>query len=181
MNIIDNFLPPSLHANIKHELLNDFFPWYFNCSIANKNDIPHSFQFTHNFYSDDMVNSDWYKTVHPVLYIIEEKLKVKLKGALRIKANLNTQNTLLNPKDNIHQDTPEACNNTKFMTLLYYVNDSDGDTLIFDDDKKTIVNSITPQENKAVWFESKKWHCSSPPIENKRRIVINFIVEVDNA
>ena len=179
MNIIDNFLPPSLHAIIKQELLNDFFPWYFNCSIAYKNDIPHSFQFTHNFYSDDAVNSDWYKTVQPILFIIEEKLNVKLKRVLRIKANLNTQNPLLNPKDNIHQDLPEECGDAKFMTLLYYVNDSDGDTLIFDDDKETITNKITPQDNKAVWFDSKIWHASSPPVENKRRVVINLIVEVE--
>jgi hypothetical protein len=110
------------------------------------------------------------------LYVAELKLKEKIKGIVRIKANLNSQNSLTNPVDNIHQDIIADGN---FMSLLYYVMDSDGDTLFFDDDKKTVVDRITPQENKAVWFDSKTWHCSSPPIENKRRVVINFILEVE--
>jgi hypothetical protein len=179
LKVIENFLPPSLCEIVKQELLNDFFPWYFNDTIAYKNYIPYSFQFTHNFYSNDTVNSDWYRTAQSVLFIIEEKLNVRIKRVIRIKANLNTQNPLLNPIDNIHQDLPEESGNAKFMTLLYYVNDRDGDTLIFDDDKENISNRITPQENKALWFESQSWHCSSPPIENKRRVVINFILEVE--
>lgn len=178
MIILDNFLPPSLHEIIKSELTSEFFPWYFNDSIAYENSSGNNFQFTHTFYADQTPKSNWFGTVQAMIFVLESKLNVKLKGILRIKANLNPQNPLLDPLENVHQD----CTGNNFMTLLYYVNDSDGDTLIFDDDRKTIVDRITPQENKAIWFDSKIWHTSSPPIKNKnkRRIVINFILEVED-
>jgi hypothetical protein len=176
MKIIENFLPPSLFENIKPELLGSNFPWYFNDSITYNKPTGNDFQFTHIFYRDQKQQSNFYSLVHSFLYVAELKLKENIKGIVRIKANLNSQNSLINPVDNIHQDMTADGN---FMSLLYYVMDSDGDTLFFDDDKKTVVDRITPQENKAVWFDSKMWHASSPPIENKRRVVINFILEVE--
>lgn len=175
MKIIENFLPPSLLKNVKSEILGDNFSWYFNDSIAYDDTSKNNFQFTHTFYKDQKQQSNWYALVHSFLYVVELKFQKNLKGIVRIKANLNPQNPLIDPLNNIHQDMPDG----NFMTLLYYVNDSDGDTLMFDQDKKTIINRITPEENKAIWFESKNWHCSSPPVKNKRRVVINFILELE--
>lgn len=182
MNVIDDFLPPSLHNIVKEEVLGGSFPWFFRHTVAySDKDLPHNFQFTHSFYRDDRVNSDWYRVVEPMMFILEEKLKIKLKQINRIKANLTTQNPLLDPKVNIHQDLPtKECGENKYMTLLYYVNDSDGDTLFSDETKQNIIDRVTPKENRAVWFDSRLWHASSPPVENKRRVVINFILEIED-
>jgi hypothetical protein len=175
MKIIENFLPHSLHKIIQQELLGESFPWYFNNSIAYENQSGSNFQFTHTFYRDQNPISNWFNVVQSMMFILETQCNYKLNGILRIKANLNTQNPLLNASDNAHQDSKDP----RFMTMLYYVNDSDGDTLFFDDSKTNIINRVTPKENTAVIFKSNLWHASSAPIENKRRVVINFILEVE--
>jgi hypothetical protein len=45
-------------------------------------------------------------------------------------------------------------------------------------DQPSIIDTVS-EANSAVWFDSKTWHKSSPPITNKQRVVINFILEVE--
>ena len=69
-------------------------------------------------------------------------------------------------------------------TLLYYVNDSDGDTFVFNEkynpenpviDKVTISNRYSPKKGTAVLFDSNLYHAGSNPILSIDRIAINFI------
>ena len=67
------------------------------------------------------------------------------------------------------------------MTAIYYVNDSDGDTLIFENDYTgedpgplRILKRVTPKAGTLIIFPSKLYHASSSPTKGKRS-VINFI------
>jgi hypothetical protein len=68
-------------------------------------------------------------------------------------------------------------------TLLYYVNDSDGDTFFFNNIDKEYLETfdlelkekISPARGKAVMFSSNQFHASSNPVLTKRRIVINIV------
>ena len=71
-------------------------------------------------------------------------------------------------KDIIHVDTI-----TPHWVCLYYVCDSDGDTILYKDDYKTELKRITPKKNRIVFFEGSIPHCSTPP-SNNHRIIINF-------
>ena len=62
--------------------------------------------------------------------------------------------------------------NYPHWVLLYYVNDSDGDTILFND-KEEEIQRITPQKGKAVFFNGEIKHCASQPVKNHRS-VINF-------
>ena len=66
-----------------------------------------------------------------------------------------------------------------FCSLLYYVNDSDGDTKFFDNDYNQI-QSVTPKKGRSVFFNSNLLHAGSNPIKNDVRIVVNSILEVEN-
>ena len=57
--------------------------------------------------------------------------------------------------------------------MIYYINDSDGDTFL----NKTETKRITPKANSAVIFPSNLWHASSNPTKGKR-IVINYVAEL---
>ena len=65
-----------------------------------------------------------------------------------------------------------------FVSLIYYVKDSDGDTVLYKDDKKTEQMRIQPKANRAVIFDSRIWHTGELPVKNQTRIVINYIFEV---
>ena len=172
--IIQNFAPEILANEIKSILCGDNFAWFYNNNVGNTLFIE-SFQFTHTFIRDGQQTSDAIGLVKPLVYLAEMHTGQKVKGINRIKANLRVASNIPDSMDEIHQDMP----NGNYKTLLYYVNDSDGDTEFYADDKKTLVESVTPKANSAVWFDSKTWHKSSPPVTSKTRVVINFILEVE--
>ena len=64
------------------------------------------------------------------------------------------------------------------INIIYFVNDSDGDTFIFDGDplSLTIKQRITPKANSILIFDGDFYHASSNPIKSNRRIVINTTV-----
>ena len=78
-----------------------------------------------------------------------------------------------------HIDVPDA----NFKSLLYYVNDSDGDTFVFNEtfhDRKdlTIRKRVSPKKGRAVVIDSNTWHASSNPRNHANRIVLNLIFSV---
>ena len=93
---------------------------------------------------------------------------------IRIKANLNSNKT--GYKKSSHQPIHNDTHLTGFKSLIYYVNDSDGDTIFFNDNLKEI-KRVNPKKGKAVLFDSNILHCGSNPINTLNRVVINFIFE----
>ena len=91
----------------------------------------------------------------------------------RIKINLTTNAKLTENEKalGLHCDRKED----NFISLLYYISDSDGDTLIKEKNKDVF---ISPKKNKEVWFKSNTLHRAGRPEINKRRLVINFILEI---
>lgn len=59
---------------------------------------------------------------------------------------------------------------------IYYANDSDGDTILFDDDGN-IEAEVTPSAGHLVRMDSRQWHCQTTPIRTERRFVINLNFE----
>lgn len=64
--------------------------------------------------------------------------------------------------------------------LLYYINDSDGDTFLFNErkgedfNKFTEMAKVTPKAGSAVLFDGSYFHSASNPINNNKRLAINF-------
>ena len=77
----------------------------------------------------------------------------------------------------------------EWITGIYYVNDSDGDTLIFNEEEKdidekgnnnlTILERISPKKGRLVLFNGKKIHAGAHPVKCNNRIVINFNYRLD--
>jgi 2OG-Fe(II) oxygenase superfamily len=102
----------------------------------------------------------------------------------RIKTNTLFKDTNF-PKD--FYNTPHIDHHdSQTKTLLYYVNDSDGDTIIFNERYQeinrptdlTIKYRCTPRKGTALLFDSNLFHCGSPPLVTDRRVVINFIFNI---
>lgn len=66
--------------------------------------------------------------------------------------------------------------------VIYYVNDSDGDTVIFNEiadsesvpTNLSINRTISPKVGRAVIFNGLMYHCVTPPKNSKSRIVVNM-------
>ena len=71
-------------------------------------------------------------------------------------------------EEKIHTDL-----NFPHWVCLYYVNDSDGDTILYKDDEKTEIKRISPKKGRIVFFDGSIKHCGSFPSKNYRSI-INF-------
>ena len=130
-------------------------------------------QFTHVFYIQESGSiSDHTSKVENVLKYIDTNTKELYVD--RIKSNLNVNLTDYK-KENYqppHKDSPLEI----FKSLLYYVNDSDGDTYFFDRNMN-IVDAVSPKKNRAILFSSNILHAGSNPIRSNKRIVINIIFE----
>lgn len=172
--IIENILPNRLQKEIYDLITGFYFAWFYNDTSTINNDS--LFQFTHTFYIDNQINSDKYNLIIPILWFFEKETNIKIKSVLRIKANLNTKYVMneKNKIDAIHKDIEKS----NYLSLIYYVNDSDGDTLIYNDNGK-IEHKITPKQNSLIYFNSNKNHAGIFPINNKKRIIINFVVEIE--
>jgi hypothetical protein len=172
--LIQNLLPDFLRQNIYDDLNSTFFPWYWQ-ETANYKDKKNEdlFQFTHTMYVNNEKNSDKLDLILPIIWFFQKETNIKIKSIFRVKANLTTRYNMSEKDvyDSIHIDH-ESDN---YLSLIYYVNDSDGNTIIYNENK----DEITPKANNLYYFKSNTKHSALYPKENKKRIVINFILEIE--
>lgn len=84
--------------------------------------------------------------------------------------------------DNIHIDI-----GYEHLVCLYYVNDTDGDTFLFNRTKKDgpiqkdktpeILKRVSPKKGRAILFDGSRYHSSSGPTKDIR-VIINFNVKI---
>lgn len=170
------------------------FPWYYQPDIAFLHFKDHiinpyvqpSYGFSHTVWDTDHGKvSDVLPLVAPIVESFQEKSAIKIANFLRIKINLLTP---------IVNNTPEKYNGahidrfTPHQTLIYYLNDSDGDTVVFDKtysagrdyvkdstDILPIKQRITPKANSLLHLQNGfTYHSSSNPITYNKRITINI-------
>ncbi len=190
--IIDNFLTPSYRNLLENILTDSTFPWYLfpetsaerysNGIIGTDNHTKDNPQFVHVAFFHKK-NSDLYDHTFPVVMFLEQHTgRTFFNRLIRIKANLLYKNETypLDFYNTPHHDLPGEEGGE---TLLYYVNDSDGDTFIFKEETfdpnvkptLTIDNRVSPKKGRAVLFNSNILHAGSPPTKSSLRIVLNFV------
>jgi len=195
--IIENLIPTSFQNDIEKELLKTgYFPWYFNPSTVDSsktysyNGIGHmenavdNPQLYHLIINKEtgITPSNYYNLIYPIFYFLEERTGLSIKDVTRIKANLlmpvnGSVGGVHHP--HIDQETPET------KTLIYYVKDSDGDTITYNEyydgtkqNKFTIEKQVTPKKGTAVLLDTMRFHSSSLPIKYDSRCVINFVFKI---
>ena len=74
-------------------------------------------------------------------------------------------------------DTPhiDILDRSDFFVVLYYVCDSDGDTIIYNErkesDQYTIKQRVSPKQGRVVIFDGRLYHTAEQPLNNTRCIV----------
>jgi hypothetical protein len=173
IKVIKNFLSKEKANILEQDFMGHHIPWFWNDTTTNVNDKTKYNtkntidlgQFVHSIKSEEMTSSifeGFKKVVNNINY----------DNLIRIKANLNSNKT--GYKKSSHQPIHNDTHFIGYKSLIYYVNDSDGDTIFFNDNLKEI-KRVNPKKGKAVLFDSNILHCGSNPINTLNRVVINFI------
>lgn len=187
---VDNAIPKSYQDDIEQIVLE--IPYYYSRNtsyspsdplynewMAVSGDIMDNGQFTHAVLDEGVVASNLNGFFTPLIYMFAEKANIKVSKITRIKVNLMLKDSNFTDKNYNH---PHSDGGSGDKVFLYYVNDSDGDTFLFEEfdngrsipDKFTIAKKVSPVKGTGVFFDTKRFHASSNPSINKDRFVINF-------
>ena len=185
IKILDNIIPKKEQEFIKNTLHDQNFNWFYVSDITNTLDNKKQQRpgLAHWYMKDGNINSQWYNIVTKISDNVNKKLKKKLKPVqVRSFLQLSLNKKFLG-KEKI--DTPHIDLTIPHTVYLYYVNDCDGDTVLYNyksengkedipyfEDVK-IIKRVTPKQGRVVVFDGMTWHSSSQPTKGTRTI-INF-------
>ena len=108
-----------------------------------------------------------------------KKINIKNVDVLQGRSFLSTPTNI--PKDDV--DTPHVDMVAPHFVMLYYVCDSDGDTIIYNEKTKfddcipdpkmnyTIKKKVSPKQGRVVLFNGIHYHTAEQPNHNLRCIV----------
>ena len=153
------------------------FPWFYHNGTtrsgfdADENEAD-SLQFVHNFVVDGRLNSPHFQ---PILELMRWD---RIVADLNIPEGINRMKANLIPRQHASFEHPPHVDfEGPHVVLLYYINDSDGDTIFYDrdgDGEFTPVARETPAKGDLLVFDGSIYHSSSSPSKSKCRAVINF-------
>lgn len=189
MEIFDDIIPPSVFRRVQKEILSNTFPWFYGRVTSYNLGLDNLFLYSwnHPMLEDGNVQSPRAELMETVILNALEKAGQNPKQIHRIRLVLNT----VSDKPyltGVHTDL-------KFphKTALIYLNDSDGDTIIYNEkydttsglssidyyetmlkDNLTIFGTVSPKENRMVCFDGLQYHTGTTPVKTARRIAFNI-------
>lgn len=201
--LIENVIPASFQqATIERIQGDNHFPWFLLHRIGHPD---HYSLGTTSAYVDPNITDDaglfhmafdgnfvspHYDFFRTILEFFAEKSGIKIGRMLRVRLRYthksvgHTESKYAPPHVDFYSSSP-------YSTFIYYVNDSDGDTIIFDkifDSDKEQYNPafseplpellrVTPRQGSGLFFNGHRYHAGNYPTKNSSRIVINFDFE----
>jgi hypothetical protein len=195
--VIDNSIPFHFQESLKALVLNPDFPWsyaeFFSSDgiknspqrtkfVSNGIDFVRGYGFNHHLYfyqnEKEGVKSPFFDAFYPVVYSWMDHTDIV--KVIRMNLRLTTKIS-----NEIVTDEPHVDYSDKgIRTVVYYLFDTDGDTLFFnrkfqqgDPGREKIeidvAHSITPKQGRAVFFDSDTYHSASHPSLTNNRITLN--------
>jgi hypothetical protein len=188
--IYDKVIPQGYADQIEADLKRVQFPWHYIDDVTNKAYGSNS-GFVHMAIDFGSEPSEWYPFIKPIVYHIEEVTGHKIEQLLRIRVGLLTRTS----ESDYDFNTPHVDFLLPHMTACYYVNETDGDTVVFNETVAdaaidnlteqavldyvaktdfTIDTRISPKKGRLCVFDGLQFHASSKPKQHDRRMVITI-------
>lgn len=188
MNIIEHQenIMDQKHINMLCDHMSTLtFPWFILPRTGNYNQPESSyslddnkFSFAHTLVNERNVNSSEIWKFDKLLHELYKRFNIdhKIYNIDRIRLGLITKvsDVSLEHEKHIDFDHPHK-------TLLFYFNDSTGNTKFYSRDisDNNVSREIQPKSNNAYLFDGTIYHSSSTPYTNNFRFVLNInIVEI---
>jgi len=178
---------------LNNVIQNKFFHWFYidktsgtdgpdnNDFFIDSNTEDRPF-FVHFIYGEEegITSPGTIHLVKNLVYKFTKDFKIPFKKVLRAKLNLSLSQNGFN--DN-NYCIPHVDYVKPHKVLLFYLNDSDGDTVMFNEtypnkfDKLTEHKRISPMQYRVLNFDGFQWHANYNPVKSKFRIVLNVDYE----
>jgi len=201
---ISNFLSENLNDYYNGLVFNAEFPWYYSSEITNapvtfslsRESFPFDYRqtgFHHTPFVKYAPTSQAFPYFSHLSKLVEEQLPENPLGhewsLYRVRCGFNIPPNPQNKYEDVEHNTPHVDHDNKVVTgktytCLYYLNDTDGDTFIFNEKvppapapwppKFTIKHRVNPTRNKLLIFDGDYFHASSSPRKHNSRVVLTF-------
>lgn len=194
IHVIDNFLPEREFLELQKSVMSVNFPWFYceHVSLAPEDNViedalaVETDGFHHIFYDKEYsVKSFTYEYLTAFLNRLTDTLGFSSDHLIRIRSSLKS------PKIGFTEENYNLPHVDYFFpheTMIYYLNDSDGDTRIFNEEflhttgnfgighhtTFTTKHRVTPKANRLLWINGFRYHTASNPIDSKRRVILNI-------
>ena len=165
IKIEKNFLPPIFYNKLKSIIISNTFPWYYLPKTVKYSD--NNFMFNHTLLCFDKtcISSNWFKDFEPILYFLNDK--IKLKKLVRMRLNLYTnQNKVVEHEAHIDISKNGQADPNVTISILNFTT-CNGGTVI--KGKKYPSN-----ENELLIFNNINKHFGIVQTDTQSRIVLNI-------
>jgi hypothetical protein len=178
--IIDNFLSSRYFLRIKEVI--DTLPWYFKKCITfpdDPSDCLYSYGFENQVIRDFNVSNDY-------LFNLLSGFYSQLLDATECSKISRSRIDMVTYSPTQHQHTIHVDEYFPHIASVFYLTDSDAETIIFDqkcfshDQLQTIdltslkvIKTVQPKENRILIFNGQYLHTGCSPAKYKNRIIIN--------
>jgi hypothetical protein len=179
MRIVDDALPDREFQQLQSQILHEDFGWYYARRTYDGEELPNPYLYgwVHAVVPPRSYQSPLLETFPEMFRVMMNRLGEPNTKMLRTRVIMNT--TAPSPWLN----GPHTDYRVPHQTALLYMNDADGDTVIYreqwsrdhsrDPSELTVWETITPKANRLVIFDGLHLHTGTLPTKINRRVVIN--------
>jgi hypothetical protein len=190
IRVLDNALPAFDFKKVHDEAMQYDFPWNYGRK-GNHEPVtnPFLYGFVRTVMFDGAVLYDPYGTFERSARLALKYAGEKVKDIIRIRVILNTV------ADKNYEFGPHVDIAQPHRVGILYLNDSDGDTIIYNErfnpilykvkeefdvdhlsipQNLTIQGTVSPKANRLVIFDGQNYHCGQTPTKTPRRIALNI-------
>jgi hypothetical protein len=181
--VIDNLFTLEQQDNLKDLFLNSLFPWYYKSTLS-QNTKKTNFDsavapgFGHVFYNDNGIVSEYFDAIASIPKVATTNTPFVFNKLIYARTFLQMPLTTTHGITNPHIDVAGL----DHSVCIYYVDDADGETVIFDKTSQhdpvdftgmRILQTISPRKGRIVLFDGARYHANILP-QRGPRCIINF-------
>lgn len=191
LKVIDNFMDLDEFKSMSEFLLGMHFPWFYGEHVSlDPTDSAfiedplaiETWGFHHSVFEREWnVKSFTYENLIPFFNKINEEFRLNEDDLIRARLSLKFQKQGFT---NNNYNMPHVDYYYPHESFIFYLNDSDGDTRIFNEwyiedknfreTKFSTQSRVTPKANRLIWINGLQYHTASNPIESHKRAIINL-------
>lgn len=172
--IIDNLLTKSYLKDLQNYFLSQQGDWNYNDNLTGDDSyvVLGSFGFTMRLHWNQMFVDSYAGTLSRALILTALDKVEEVTSTTHLVVRARADMTLYNPLNHCHElhtDYPY-----EHKTAIFYLNTSDGNTLLYDREGKELLTEVEPIENRLLIFDGLLQHTGHSPSNHKSRVLLNM-------